>query len=77
MHENLKQLGSIFSLPVRSTRRAIVVTPVVCFCICIRVPVTAAKFDMQVFQKFISRQPLIRKHSYLDHRYTGGSAFFP
>ena len=23
----------------------------------------------------ISHQPLIRKHSYLDHRYTGGSAF--
>ena len=25
----------------------------------------------------ISHQPLIRKHSYLDHRYPGGSAFIP
>ena len=25
----------------------------------------------------ISHQPLIRKHSYLDHRYSGGSAFIP
>ena len=33
---------------------------------------TMVKFYMQVFQKFISRQALIRKHSYLDHRYPGG-----
>ena len=59
-----------FSSPVRSTRRAIVVIPVVRFH-------TATKFYMQVFQKFISRQPLIRKHSYLDHRYPGGPAFIP
>ena len=32
---------------------------------------------MQVFQKFISWQPLIRKLSYLDHRYTGGPACIP
>ena len=25
----------------------------------------------------ISHEPLIRKHSYLDHRYPGGSAFIP
>ena len=25
----------------------------------------------------ISQEPLIRKHSYLDHRYPGGSAFIP
>ena len=25
----------------------------------------------------MSQQPLIRKHSYLDHRYPGGSAFIP
>ena len=37
----------------------------------------ALKFYVQVFQKFISRQPLIWKHSYLDHRYPGGSAFIP
>ena len=36
---------------------------------------TVTKFYMQVFQKFISWQPLIRKHSYLDHRYPGGPAF--
>ena len=29
----------VFSLPVRSTRRAIVVTPVVCVCVCVCVPV--------------------------------------
>ena len=38
---------------------------------------TATKFYFQVFQKFISWQPLIRKHSYLDHRYPGGPAFIP
>ena len=32
---------------------------------------------MQVFQKFLARQQLIRKHSYLDHRYPGGPAFIP
>ena len=35
------------------------------------------KFNVQVFQKFISRQPCIRKHLYLDHRYTGRPAFIP
>ena len=25
----------------------------------------------------MSHKPLIRKHSYLDHRYPGGSAFIP
>ena len=63
----------IFSFPIRSTRRAIVVTQVVH----VRIPVTALKFYIQVFQKFIYRQPLIRKHSYLDHSYPGGSAFIP
>ena len=38
---------------------------------------TALKFYVKVFQKFISRQPLVRKHSYLDHRYPGGLAFIP
>ena len=36
---------------------------------------TVLKFYMKVFQKFISQQPLVREHSYLDHRYPGGSAF--
>ena len=31
---------------------------------------------VQFFQKFISRQPFIRKHCYLDHSYPGGLAFF-
>ena len=30
-----------------------------------------------IFLKFIGQQPLIRKHSYLDHRYPGGLAFIP
>ena len=30
------------------------------------------KFYVRVCQKFISRQALIRKHSYLDHRYHDG-----
>ena len=34
------------------------------------------KFYDQVFQKFISWQPLIRKHSYLDRRYLGGWLWF-
>ena len=34
--------------------------------------------SMLKFHKWsISQQPLIRKHSYLDHRYPGGSAFIP
>ena len=33
--------------------------------------------NVEVFQTFISRQPLIRKHSYLDNRYPGGPAFMP
>ena len=57
----------IFSSPVRSPRPRL--RPRSCH--------TATKFYFQVFQKFISRQPLIRKHSYLDHRYPGGLAFIP
>ena len=38
---------------------------------------TATKFYFQVFQKFVSWQPLIRKHSYLDYRYIGGPVFIP
>ena len=38
---------------------------------------TATKFYMQVFQKFRFRQPLVRKHSYLGYRYTGGPTFIP
>ena len=70
----------VFSWPVRSTRRAIVVSPVVCVCVRVRVrvPVTLRQsFKRQGFQKFISRQPLIRKHSYLDQRYPRGPAFIP
>ena len=59
----------LFSSPVQSTRRAICPHP--------RSRHTATKFYFQVFQKFISRQPLIRKLSYLDHRYPGGPAFIP
>ena len=40
-----------------------------------------AKFFTRVAWKFlkwgISHEPLIRKHSYLDHRYSGESAFIP
>ena len=64
---------TLISSPVWSTRRAIAVTPVVR----VRVPVTLRQFYIQVFQKFISRQPLIRKHLYLDHTYPGGPAFIP
>ena len=34
-------------------------------------------FTFKQLEWSISRQPLIRKHSYLDHRYPGGSAFIP
>ena len=34
-------------------------------------------FTLQFLKWGISQQPLIRKHSYLDHRYPGGSAFIP
>ena len=34
-------------------------------------------FTLKFFKWGISHQPLIRKHSYLDHRYLGGSAFIP
>ena len=36
-----------------------------------------SKFYVQELKWSISHQPLIRKHSYLDHRYPGGSAFIP
>ena len=32
-------------------------------------------FMLKFLKWGISQQPLIRKHSYLDHRYPGGSAF--
>ena len=34
-------------------------------------------FTFNQLEWSISHQPLIRKHSYLDHRYPGGSAFIP
>ena len=34
-------------------------------------------FTCKQLEWSISHQPLIRKHSYLDHRYPGGSAFIP
>ena len=34
-------------------------------------------FTLKQLEWSISYQPLIRKHSYLDHRYPGGSAFIP
>ena len=34
-------------------------------------------FTLKFLKWGISQQPLIKKHSYLDHRYTGGSAFIP
>ena len=34
-------------------------------------------FTCKQLELSISHQPLIRKHSYLDHRYPGGSAFIP
>ena len=34
-------------------------------------------FTFKQLEWSISHQPLIRKHSYLDHRYPGGSAFIP
>ena len=65
-----------FSSPVRSTRRAIAVTPIVRIRvrICVCIPVTLRP---SFILKFISQQPLIRKHSYLDYRYPGGPAFIP
>ena len=32
---------------------------------------------LKVYQMGCISEPLIRKHSYLDHRYPGGSAFIP
>ena len=34
-------------------------------------------FTLKQLEWSISQQPLIKKHSYLDHRYPGGSAFIP
>ena len=39
--------------------------------------ITSKFYYVKVSQVGISHQPLIRKHSYLDHRYSGGSAFIP
>ena len=34
-------------------------------------------FTLKLLKWVISHQPLIRRHSYLEHRYPGGSAFIP
>ena len=60
-----------FSSPVQCTRRAVAVASVV------RVRVTLLKFYVQVFQKFISRQPLVRNLSYLDLMYHEASPYIP
>ena len=53
------------------------------FCLSVRMFVRVSVSFVELPQSFtvkqlkwgISHQPLIRKHSYLDHRYPGGSAF--
>ena len=40
-------------------------------------PRNSVKVYMQVSQKFIFQQPLIRKHLYLEHRYPRGSTLTP
>ena len=64
---------SFFSLPVQSTGRAIVLT----FASALGLAFLFPSRHFQVLLKSISWQPLIRKHSYLDHRYPVGLAFIP
>ena len=47
--------------------------------VCDSVPFMALlqSFTLKFLKWGISQQPLIRKHSYLDRRYPGGSAFIP
>ena len=66
---------SHFSLACTKYRKAIVKHPS-CLHPYLRSLVTALKFYMQ-FLKKVSREPLIRKHLYLEHRYPGGLAFIP
>ena len=62
-----RQGAGLISSPVRSTWRAIVVTPVVR--VCVPVPVT--------FQMLISQQSLLTEASNLELRYLGGSSEIP
>ena len=53
----------------------------VCSCLYVHTSVPFVEllqsFTLKHLQWSIFYQPLIRKHSYLDHRYPGGSAFIP
>ena len=50
-----------------------------CLFVCDSIPFVELlqSFMLKFLNWGISQQPLIRKHSYLDHRYPGGSAFIP
>ena len=50
----------------------------VCLFVCDSVPFVELlqSFTLKFLKWGISQQPHIRKHSYLDHRYPGGSALF-
>ena len=67
--------NSFFSPPVRSTRRAIVVTPVVCFAFAFAFPFPS--HCVKVFQMLISQQSLLTEASNLELRYLGGSSEIP
>ena len=68
-----RQGAGLISSPVRSTRRAIVVTPVVGVCVCVPFPSHCVK----VFQMLISPQSLLTEASNLELRYLGGSSEIP
>ena len=55
------------------------VHPFVCSFVCNSVPFVELlqSFTLKQFKSGIPHQPLIRKHSYLDHRYPGASSFIP
>ena len=75
--------SSVYTRGIYAEGYTVFVFPFVCSFVCSFVR-TSVPF-MELLQSFtykqlkysISHQPLIRKHSYLDHRYPGGSAFIP
>ena len=78
---------TLFIHPTFMSRGTVFVFPYVCLYVrsfvhsSVRVSVPVVELLQSFTVKFlnwgITHQPIIRKHSYLDHRYPGGLAFIP
>ena len=83
----ITQIQYFYTSSIYAEGYIVFVFPFVCssFRLYVRLFVRTSVLFVELLQSFtfkqlewsISRQPLIRKHSYLDHKYPGGSAFIP